>query len=72
MVLDGQPTQAPWRRIWTTPSGEMATSSTSPPSAWTAGRMRSITVATRRVRSVAGKVGGAVGGFVLVAAIGEV
>lgn len=43
---EGHPTQAPCRRIWTMPSGVMLTSSISPPSAWTAGRMRERTRAT--------------------------
>lgn len=43
---EGQPTQAPWRRIWAMPSGVMLTSSMSPPSAWTAGRMSERTLAT--------------------------
>jgi hypothetical protein len=44
---DGQPTQAPCIRIWTTLSGVNPTNSMSPPSAWTAGRMSSMTLAIR-------------------------
>lgn len=43
----GQPTHAPCNRIFTTPSGVMSTSSTSPPSDWTVGRMSAMTLATR-------------------------
>src|SRR3954468_1053010 len=46
IVLLGQPWQAPWKRIWTTPSPVTSTSSMSPPSACTAGRIRLITPCT--------------------------
>src|SRR5436305_2025884 len=60
MVLLGQPWQAPWKRIWTTPSSLTATSSMSPPSACTAGRIRLITPCTRSATDVAADVAGAV------------
>src|SRR5690349_21436363 len=47
IVLLGQPWQAPWKRIWTTPAVLTSTSSMSPPSAWTAGRIRLMTFWTR-------------------------
>ena len=59
--LEGQPTQAPWSRIWTWPSGVISTSSTSPPSDWTAGRMRLMTCETRSCN--VGCLGSAVGVF---------
>lgn len=46
MLEEGHPTQAPCMRIWTTPSLVMSTNSMSPPSDWTAGRMRSMTART--------------------------
>jgi len=49
-AAEGHPTQAPWKRICTRCSEVIPTSSTSPPSAWTAGRMRSMTRATRASR----------------------
>jgi len=52
-VEDGQPTQAPCMRICTILSGVKATYSISPPSAWTAGRMSSITLRMRSERESA-------------------
>src|SRR6266542_6679127 len=47
MVDEGQPWHAPWKRICTTPWAETSTNSMSPPSAWTAGRIRLMTLWTR-------------------------
>lgn len=47
MSLEGQPMHAPWNRTKTVPSEVASTNSTSPPSAWIAGRISSITLAMR-------------------------
>lgn len=57
-MLDGQPTQAPCRRTSTTPSAAIPTSSTSPPSDCTAGRINEITFSTR-LRRAEGSTAGA-------------
>lgn len=51
MLLEGQPTHAPWRRTRTTPAWVISTNSTSPPSDWTAGRIMLMTRATRSASS---------------------
>ncbi len=61
--LDGHPTHAPWRRMRTMPESVTSASSMSPPSAWTAGRMRASTNSTRSRTGAPGAGGLGVGGL---------